>query len=247
MSASTLRMAATPTSAAEMRMAPPVLAVIFDMDGLLLDTEPAYTIAQQKILDRFGRTFTWELKAQMMGRRAIDGAKMLLDALQLTPEEITPEQFLSERDALLKDVFPESPLLPGAECLIRHLAAHHIPIAVATGSSRSQFILKTSKHRDFFALFDNVITGDMVDRAKPDPAIFLRAMESFRSPVPPPASVLVFEDAPNGVQAALAAGMRVVMVPDAGLPAELQRCGATAVLRSLEDFNPVEWGLPPYV
>ncbi|GIL92925.1 hypothetical protein Vretifemale_20344 [Volvox reticuliferus] len=239
-------MAATPTAAAEMRMAPTVLAVIFDMDGLLLDTEKAYTIAQQHILDRFGRTFTWELKAQMMGRQALEAAKVLLDALQLSPAEITPEQFLSERDALLHDIFPESPLLPGAERLVRHLAAHRIPIAVATGSNQSQFALKTSKHRDLFALFDNVVTGDMVHRAKPDPAIFLRAVEGLPPPIPAPASVLVFEDAPNGVQAALAAGMQVVMVPDGGLPVELQRCGATALLGSLEDFKPEEWGLPPY-
>ncbi|EFJ44347.1 hypothetical protein VOLCADRAFT_109270 [Volvox carteri f. nagariensis] len=225
----------------------PVSAVIFDMDGLLLDTEGAYTVAQQRILDRFCRTFTWELKALMMGRQPQEGARVLLEALQLTPEEITPEQFLAERDALLRDVFPDSPLMPGAERLVRHLAAHRVPIALATGSSQSQFALKTSKHGELFGLFNRVITGDMVHRAKPDPAIFLAAAEGFPLPQPTPGSVLVFEDAPNGVEAALAAGMRVVMVPYPGMPEEISRgCGATAVFASLEDFKPEQWGLPPY-
>ncbi|PNH12160.1 Pseudouridine-5'-monophosphatase [Tetrabaena socialis] len=65
------------------------------MDGLLLDTESAYTVAQQRILDRFSRTFTWELKAKMMGRQALEGAQVLLDALELGPEEITAQPPLS--------------------------------------------------------------------------------------------------------------------------------------------------------
>ncbi|GLC44236.1 hypothetical protein PLESTB_000755500 [Pleodorina starrii] len=228
----------------------PVAAVIFDMDGLLLDTEGAYTIAQQRILDRFGRKFTWELKAGMMGRQAMEGAKWLLDALELGPQDITPEQFLEERDALLADVFPDSPLMPGVERLLRHLASAGVPMCVATGSNKQQFAVKTSKHGELFGrVFSHVVTGDMLPRAKPDPAIFLRAAEGFttpQQPAPPPSALLVFEDAPNGVEAALAAGMRVVMVPYPGMPEELQRCGATRVLKSLEEFRPEEWGLPPY-
>ena len=56
-----------------------IRCVLFDMDGLLLDTESFYTAVQQKILDRFGKTFTWEIKSRMMGRKAIDAAKTLIE------------------------------------------------------------------------------------------------------------------------------------------------------------------------
>ncbi|KAG2429610.1 hypothetical protein HXX76_010843 [Chlamydomonas incerta] len=224
--------------------------VLFDMDGLLLDTEGAYTVAQQRILDRFGRKFTWELKAKMMGRQALDAARVLCEDLQLTPEEITPEQFLVERDALLQEAFADAPLMPGAERLVRHLAACGVPMAVATGSHAAAFKLKTSKHGELFSLFHHVVTGDMVARAKPNPEIFIKAAAGFTDPPAPPAApgaVLVFEDAPNGVEAALAGGMRVVMAPYPGLPQEhVAGCGATQVLPSLEAFNPEEWGLPPF-
>ncbi|PNW79118.1 hypothetical protein CHLRE_09g401330v5 [Chlamydomonas reinhardtii] len=222
--------------------------VLFDMDGLLLDTEGAYTVAQQRILDRFGRKFTWELKAKMMGRQALDAARVLCEDLKLTPEEITPEQFLVERDALLQEAFANSPLMPGAERLVRHLAACGVPMAVATGSHAAAFKLKTSKHGQLFSLFHHVVTGDMVAKAKPDPEIFIKAAAGFTDPaVTDMGSVLVFEDAPNGVEAARAGGMRVVMAPYPGLPQEhVTGCGATQVLPSLEAFNPEEWGLPPF-
>ncbi|KXZ42821.1 hypothetical protein GPECTOR_116g353 [Gonium pectorale] len=225
-----------------------VTAVLFDMDGLLLDTENAYTVAQQRVLDRFGRTFTWELKAKMMGRQPLDAVNVLIRELQLRPEEITAEQFLAERDALLEVAFAESELMPGAERLVTHLAACGVPMAVATGSDAARFALKTSRHAALFGRFSHVVTGDMVPRAKPDPAIFLQAVAGFRGKqaVSDLGSVLVFEDAPNGVEAALAAGMQVVMVPYPGLPLDLQHSGATQVLKSLEDFRPEEWGLPPF-
>lgn len=79
---------------------------------------------------------------------------------------------------------------------------------------------------------------------KPHPEIFLASAAKF-SPPPEPSSCLVFEDAPSGVQAARAAGMHVVMVPDARLDPALHD-GASQVLSSLEEFDPTQWGLPPF-
>lgn len=161
-----------------------------------------------------------------------------------------PQQFLAERDALLNSIFANTPLMPGAERLVRHLAASGVPIAVATGSSRPSFELKTSKHRELFALFGAVVTGDQVPVAKPDPAIFKMAAERLNSHAPAdPRDILVFEDAPNGVEAAAAAGMSCVMVPYPGMPPEVAAgvAGlAGQVLGSLEEFVPEEWGLQPY-
>lgn len=83
-----------------------------------------------------------------------------------------------------------------------------------------------------------------MSKGKPDPELFQKAAAGF-SPPPSPEACLVFEDAPSGVQAAVRAGMSVVMVPDAQLDPALH-AGAHQVLTSLEQFDPEAWGLPPF-
>jgi len=213
------------------------------MDGLLLDTESAYTVAQQQIVGRFDKTFTWDLKAKMMGRKALEAAQILVDDLDLAGK-ITAEEFVKEREQLLDELFAKAALLPGVERLVRHLHHHGIPMAVATSSHRRHFDLKTSLHSELFGLMHHIVTGDQVAKSKPNPEIFNVAAGLFDSP-PEAATVLVFEDAPNGVEAGLAAGMQVCHVPDANLAKNL-RGEAHCELASLADFRPEEWGLPPF-
>lgn len=86
-----------------------------------------------------------------------------------------------------------------------------------------------------------------VGKGKPDPEIFQKAAAAFEQPPESPAAVLVFEDAPSGVQAGVAAGMATIMVPDPNLSKDLlPGLGAAAVLDSLEQFDPQQWGLPAY-
>merc|ERR1712194_987707 len=201
--------------------APAVTHVLFDMDGLLLDTETAYTVAQQKILDRFDKKFTWAMKAKMMGKKALDAAEELIDGLGLQGK-LTAADFIAEREKTLDQLFGDSKLLPGVERLIRHLHKNSIPMAVATSSHRRHFDLKTSKHKELFALMHHIVTGDQVAKSKPDPMIFLEAASQFEGQTPDPKTVLVFEDAPNGVEAGRAAGMQVCHVPDANLGIEFR-------------------------
>ena len=219
----------------------PVTQVLFDMDGLLLDTERIYTEVTQKIVGRFGKVFDWSIKGNMIGRGSRETSEYLVRALELP---ISAEDYLDERDVLLRQAFPAAEPLRGAERLVRHLKRHGIPIAVATSSHLDLYELKVTRHRDWFDLFDTVITGDHpeVRHAKPAPDIFIAAAARLGGE---PAATLVFEDAPSGLAAGLTAGMRVIAVPDPNMdPARYD--GAEEILENLEAFDPRRYGLPPY-
>ncbi|XP_046745867.1 pseudouridine-5'-phosphatase isoform X1 [Diprion similis] len=222
----------------------PVTHCIFDMDGLLLDTETLYTEAFSRIVAPYGKTYTWEHKARIMGLRTTEVAAAIIDILDLP---MKPEEFEAQAKKLYIELFPRTKLLPGAERLLRHLKAHNIPIALATSSGAESYKLKTVNSLEVFDLFNHQVLGGSdpgVRRGKPCPDIFIVAAERFPEPADP-AKCLVFEDAPNGVQAALAAGMQCVMVPDENLPKRLQNT-ATLVINSLEEFKPELFGLPAF-
>uniref|UniRef100_A0A023GGR8 pseudouridine 5'-phosphatase n=1 Tax=Amblyomma triste TaxID=251400 RepID=A0A023GGR8_AMBTT len=222
----------------------PVTHVLFDMDGLLLDTETLYTEATQRVTSRYGKDYTWEVKASVMGAVGSESTRLIIDRLQLP---VTVEELESELHLMHAELFPTAKLMPGAERLVNHLHQCGVPIAVATSSKRDSFALKTSRHGDLFAKFHHIVCGGdtpEVARGKPHPDIFLVAASRFEDR-PSPEKVLVFEDSPNGVQAAVAAGMQVVMVPDPRVNKD-SRKDATLCLNSLEDFKPELFGLPPY-
>ncbi|CAO2206297.1 unnamed protein product [Urochloa humidicola] len=233
----------TPAAAPPPRAA--ISHVIFDMDGLLLDTEGFYTAVQEKILGRYGKVFDWSVKAKMMGKTTAESTRILFEECGLTGL-LTPEQFLEERETMLKELLPTCVPMPGVVRLIHHLHSNGIPLAIATGTHKHHFALKTQNHHQIFSLMHHVVTGDDPDvkAGKPSPDIFLAAMSRFECNVVP-SNCLVFEDAPLGVAAAKTAGMHVVMVPDARLDVSHHK-EADQVLSSLLDFNPGAWGLPPF-
>ncbi|KAL0084328.1 HAD-like domain-containing protein [Phycomyces blakesleeanus] len=227
---------------------PHITHCIFDMDGLLLDTERVYSEVTQIVLDKYanGARFTWDVKSTLMGRTSLESAAMVIKAYTLP---MSVHEYLTIISQLQESLFPLVKPLPGVERLIRHLHAKGVPIAVATSSTREKYELKTSLHKELFELFDHIVCGDDkgIVNGKPSPELFLVAQQRLGNP--PAENCLVFEDAVNGVEAALNAKMHVVWIPDANILAlgkDNETHGATVVLDSMEKFVPEQFGLPPY-
>lgn len=220
---------------------PQITHIIYDNDGLLLDTEPFYTKAHQILAARYGKVFDWTIKSRMIGLPAEDSAHVVIQALQL-PLSVT--EYLEERRLLLKQMFPQAEALPGAMRLSLHLHQAGIPQAVATSSDRFYFDLKISRHREWFKIFQCVVLGDdpEIRHGKPAPDIFLLAATRLQAN---PAHCLVFEDSPAGVEAARSAGMFVIAVPDPHMEASAYP-RAHQIIRNLNDFDLARWGFPQF-
>lgn len=201
-----------------MRLARRPLAVVFDLDGVLLDTEPLYTRALSKLVARFGKQYSWELKSRTMGTHPRHGARVVIDALDLP---VSVEEWLRLREIELRALFAEAPAMPGAREFVKELKGRDIPCAIATSSERPLCELKWGNH-DWLQAFDVAICGDDpgIERLKPAPDIYLEAARRLKQR---PEDCLVFEDSPAGVAAARAAGMQVVAIKAPELPLELVR------------------------
>lgn len=213
--------------------------VIYDNDGLLLNTEHIYTIVTRSIVEPYGKTFDWSVKSKMIGRKAQESAQVLVDELELP---FSAQHYLDVRNERLQALFPSAEAMPGAEDLTRSLKSQGVLQAVASSSDRPNFDLKTQEHQEWFSIFDAVVLGDhpLVTRGKPAPDIFLLAAEALGAK---PEHCLVFEDSVVGVEAALTANMSVIAVPDPNMDKK-SYADAHQILNSLEEFQPKLWNLP---
>ena len=191
-----------------------IRAAIYDLDGVLLDTEPLYTRVTQEIVAEYGKVFDWSVKRHMIGRPSLEAAGYLVDALSLP---MSPADYLDRRRDRLAELFRDTPAVEGARDFTARLAARGLGQAIATSSELELYDIKAAGHKDWFEVFGAVVTGDHseVARGKPAPDIFLVAARELGAD---PGHCVVFEDSPAGVEAARAAGMRVVALPDPAMP-----------------------------
>jgi pseudouridine 5'-phosphatase len=215
--------------------------IIFDLDGLLLNTESIHEAVNQIIAQRYGKVYSPAVKAQVVGKRALESSQAFADALELP---LTAEACRDARYELLWERYSDAQLMPGARRLTEHFKQVGLPMAIATSSHRQNFELKTVHHQDWLGLFDLIVRGDdpELKAGKPAPDIFLLAAQRLGAD---PAQCLVFEDSPAGLEAAQRAGMAVVVVPDPDLDWELF-AAADQRLRSLGEFELERWNLPSY-
>lgn len=195
----------------------PIDALIFDMDGTLVDSEPYAERAWEDFLREHGHELHDRVLGRMFGLRLLEGAAVVKEAYGL---DLTVEAIAEMQDELrLAALKGNLEAMPGAGALIAFTRAAGLRLALATSSLRHHADLSLAE-TELAGLFDAEVTGDEVRHGKPAPDIFLLA--SDRLGVGPERCV-VFEDSPAGVAAALAANMRCLWVPSGkttGLPAE---------------------------
>jgi len=186
---------------------PPLRAVVFDLDGLMFNTEDLYDLVGARILARRGQQFTAELKRAMMGRPSPVALQIMIDRHQLqdTVDQLEQESDILFAGILATDLAP----LAGLEFLLDALEAAALPKAIATSSRRS-FTRTVLARFDLEPRFAFLLTSEDVVQGKPHPEIYLKA--ASRLGVQPP-QMLVLEDSENGCRAAVAAGAYTVAVP----------------------------------
>jgi beta-phosphoglucomutase-like phosphatase (HAD superfamily) len=210
-------------------MARPVAAVILDFDGLIVDTETPIFEAWLGAYRRHGVPLGLEEWQHALGTHGGFDPLGHLDAL--VGGTLDRDAVLAEVRAATARGCDGQPLLPGVETLLRDARDLGLARAVASSSSCGWVDGWLRRHR-IRDLLDVVVARDDVSRVKPDPELFLLAAERLGVP---PAACVVFEDSPNGMRAALAAGMRCVAVPNT-LTLSLARPGVDLVLGSLADM-----------
>ncbi len=206
-------------------------AVIFNVDGLLVESEEYWDRARRDYLAGYGGIWTDADQRNVMGLNSLEWAHYIRTHF---PVGWPDEQIIAEIKARVLDFYREHvPAMPGAVESVRMLAPRY-PLGVASSSPRTiiEAVLESLGIRSLFAV---VVSSDEVPRGKPSPDVYLEAARQLDIE---PQQAVVFEDSPNGVQAAKAAGMCVIAVPNRQFAAPDDVAAADVILSSLEDFHP---------
>jgi HAD superfamily hydrolase (TIGR01509 family) len=189
----------------------PIQAVIFDMDGVLVNTEEYWWEARVAFADRLGKHWSFDDQRAAMGRNTVEWAHVMQQRLQIDmPLDEIIEQVRGE---VINRLEAHLPLLPGAIEAVQSAASAY-RVALASGSP-TQVIDKVMSMTGLDRVFEFIVYGDNIARGKPEPDIYL---ETARQLVLEPARCLGIEDSANGIRALKAAGMYALAVPSPGFP-----------------------------
>jgi HAD superfamily hydrolase (TIGR01509 family) len=208
-------------------------AVVFDLDGLLFNTEELYQFVGTELMRRRGKTFEEELIQKIMGRPQPVALQMMIDWHGL---DTTVDILAKETQQVFEEILDDRlELMPGAAELLLTLEAAQIPKAIATSSGR-RFTRNVLGKFHLEPRFQFILTGEDVTHGKPDAEIYRRAAEKFGISAD---QMMVLEDSQNGCRAAVAAGAFAVAVPN-GPSSQHDFSGAALVVDTLADGRILE-------
>jgi beta-phosphoglucomutase-like phosphatase (HAD superfamily) len=215
-------------------------AVVFDLDGVLLDTEELWDEARRQIAEERGGRWRDDAQRAMMGMSSREWSRYMHDVLGVPdpPEEISA-RVVARLEALYRERLP---LVPGALEAVRRIGEHW-PLAIASSSNRPliDLFLELTGTGDHLraadqTLFRATVSSEEVERGKPAPDVYLEAARRLGVE---PASCAAIEDSENGLRSAAAAGMRVVAIPNRVFPPSDDALSlADALLGSLDELMP---------
>ena len=210
------------------------MAVIFDMDGTLVDSERIYLELWPEVCDTSLYPGFKEVALKLVGIPADEGKRFFTDRYG---EDFPYEKIWGDVESLFNQRYAVTPLpvKPGALSLLRHLKEKGIKTAVASSTPSPQVQINL-KNAGLYGYIDVFITGEMVQHGKPSPDIFLLAAKKLNEE---PEDCVVIEDSPDGIKAAHAAGMKVYMIPDLIEPTEEIRKMTDGIYNTLNDLTEI--------
>ena len=201
--------------------------VVFDVDGLMIDTESVWKNAFDKAGDKYGIPNLGDtLFPSLIGKR-LEDEQELLD--RLLPSDIQNQLINEWRQIGLGSLEREVPVKPGLYEMLDYLEQHHIKMAVAT-TTRRELTEQRLKKIGVYDRFDYVLCGDEVTKRKPDPEIYLSVLKKMNTDAK---NALVLEDSVVGVEAAYRAGIDCIQVPDLIAPTEVQEKQTICIVKDL--------------
>jgi HAD superfamily hydrolase (TIGR01509 family) len=207
-------------------------AVVFDLDGVIVDSEQVWDDVRETYTREHGGTYTDRATRDMMGMSSLEWSRYMAEELGVpgTPDEINAA--VVER--MLERYGSAPPLIPGAVEAVRRVAAQW-PLAIASSSNPEliEVVIRVSGLAD---VFETAVSSQEVPRGKPAPDVYLEAARRLGVDAARCAAV---EDSHNGIRSARAAGMRVVAVPNPHFPPDDEALAeADVVLRSIDELTP---------
>ena len=209
----------------------PFTAVIFDLDGVLADSEPWWNQIDAKLLAQYGATYRGEYHRHVVGVNYRLAVEFYKKAFGLS---VPTEEMMRRRGEIATEFFADRVgLFPGVKKVLEELRQMKLRLAVATSSVSASARPFLDRHH-LTRFFEVIVTGEKVEHGKPAPDIYLRAADKLESPTN---ACLVVEDALPGVAAAKAANMDVTAIPDTRFvnPREYEK-KADYVLSSLKEL-----------
>ena len=213
-------------------------AAIFDMDGLLLDTESIFLEAFKNTCKRLDLDFDMSMFKSLIGTNSVKTKTILEEHFG---EGFSHEVFRKTWRQYVAGYISEKsiPLKEGVPELLDKVRNQKLPMAVATSTAYKD-ACKTLERTGLIDYFDFIVAGDQVIKGKPDPEIYLKVAEKINVL---PEECIAFEDSENGVKSALAAGMEVIQVPDLIYPSDELRSMGYRIIDSLkkvcDDFDSI--------